>query len=120
MRRWHAMHGQSGPRWPGYEIALMRPNMGAYHQQRWHGAIVAGHTGCARRRSAASRCGTKRSRPCQALDADLVAMTVQTFTARRAYDLADAYRAQGIRVVMGGYHPSRGFCPTSTCSMPMP
>jgi radical SAM superfamily enzyme YgiQ (UPF0313 family) len=38
--------------------------------------------------------------------ADLVAMTVQTFTARRAYELADGYRAQGIPVVMGGYHPS--------------
>lgn len=37
---------------------------------------------------------------------DLAAMTVGTFTARRAYTIADAYRARGIPVVMGGYHPS--------------
>lgn len=37
---------------------------------------------------------------------DLVAMTVETFTACRAYDIADRYRQRGIPVVMGGYHPS--------------
>jgi radical SAM superfamily enzyme YgiQ (UPF0313 family) len=37
---------------------------------------------------------------------DLVAMTVETFTARRAYDLASRYRARGVPVVMGGYHPT--------------
>ncbi|WLE95518.1 MAG: radical SAM protein [Candidatus Electrothrix communis] len=37
---------------------------------------------------------------------DLVAMTVETFTARRAYALADRYRAQGVPVVMGGFHPT--------------
>lgn len=41
--------------------------------------------------------------------ADLVAFTVETFTARRAYELADRFRRRGIPVVMGGYHPS--FCP---------
>jgi radical SAM superfamily enzyme YgiQ (UPF0313 family) len=40
------------------------------------------------------------------LDADLVALSVETFTARRAYQLADRLRGQGKRVVMGGYHPS--------------
>jgi radical SAM superfamily enzyme YgiQ (UPF0313 family) len=35
---------------------------------------------------------------------DLVAMTVETYTARRAYQLARAFRARGIPVVMGGYH----------------
>ena len=33
-------------------------------------------------------------------------MTVETFTARRAYQIAAAYRRRGIPVVMGGYHPS--------------
>jgi len=33
-------------------------------------------------------------------------MTVETYTARRAYQLGDAYRRRGIPVVMGGYHPS--------------
>ena len=40
---------------------------------------------------------------------DLVAMTVDTFTARRAYQLATAFRRQGIPVLLGGFHPS--LCP---------
>ena len=39
-------------------------------------------------------------------EADLVAMTVETYTARRAYQIADAYRRRGIPVVMGGHHPT--------------
>jgi radical SAM superfamily enzyme YgiQ (UPF0313 family) len=35
---------------------------------------------------------------------DLVAMTVETFTARRAYQIAKEFRSRGVRVVMGGYH----------------
>lgn len=37
---------------------------------------------------------------------DLVAMTVETYTARRAYQLATHFRRRGVRVVMGGYHPT--------------
>ncbi|HEX6944524.1 MAG TPA: radical SAM protein [Gemmatimonadaceae bacterium] len=37
---------------------------------------------------------------------DLVAMTVETYTARRAFQLATAYRRRGVPVVMGGYHPT--------------
>ena len=37
---------------------------------------------------------------------DLVAMTVETYTARRAYQLASQFRQRGIPVVMGGYHPT--------------
>lgn len=37
---------------------------------------------------------------------DLVAITVETFTARRAYELAARYRERGVPVVMGGYHPT--------------
>lgn len=40
------------------------------------------------------------------LDVDALALSVDTFSARAAYALADAYRARGVRVVMGGYHPS--------------
>ncbi len=36
--------------------------------------------------------------------ADLVAITVETYTARRAYAIAARYRERGIPVVMGGYH----------------
>jgi len=39
-------------------------------------------------------------------DTDLVAMTVETYTARRAYKIAAEYRRRGIPVVMGGYHPT--------------
>lgn len=37
---------------------------------------------------------------------DLVALTVETYTARRAYQIASSFRLRGIPVVMGGYHPS--------------
>jgi radical SAM superfamily enzyme YgiQ (UPF0313 family) len=37
---------------------------------------------------------------------DLVAMSVETYTARRAYAIADDYRSRGVPVVMGGYHPT--------------
>jgi len=37
---------------------------------------------------------------------DLVAITVETFTARSSYRIAARFRARGIPVVMGGYHPS--------------
>lgn len=40
------------------------------------------------------------------LQTDLVAMTVGTYTARRAYQIANQFRKQGIPVIMGGYHPS--------------
>jgi radical SAM superfamily enzyme YgiQ (UPF0313 family) len=36
--------------------------------------------------------------------ADLVAITTLSTTAKRAYDLADAFRARGRAVVLGGYH----------------
>ena len=37
-------------------------------------------------------------------DADIVGMTVITGTAKRAYELAGRYRANGITVVLGGPH----------------
>ncbi len=37
---------------------------------------------------------------------DLVAISVETFTARRAYQIAARYRAKGVPVVMGGFHPT--------------
>jgi radical SAM superfamily enzyme YgiQ (UPF0313 family) len=35
---------------------------------------------------------------------DLVAISVETYTARRAYQIASAYRRRGVPVVMGGFH----------------
>jgi radical SAM superfamily enzyme YgiQ (UPF0313 family) len=46
------------------------------------------------------------------IETDLVAMTVETYTARRAYQIADRFRRRGIPVVMGGYHPT--FLPNET------
>jgi len=37
---------------------------------------------------------------------DLVAMSVETFTAKRAYQISANYRKRGIPVVMGGFHPT--------------
>lgn len=35
---------------------------------------------------------------------DLVGITVETFTARRAYEISAEYRKRGVKVVMGGMH----------------
>ncbi|MBE7552467.1 MAG: B12-binding domain-containing radical SAM protein [Anaerolineales bacterium] len=37
---------------------------------------------------------------------DLAALTVETYNARRAYQLAAQFRRRGVPVVMGGYHPT--------------
>ncbi|MPM53914.1 Ribosomal protein S12 methylthiotransferase RimO [bioreactor metagenome] len=39
-----------------------------------------------------------------ATDADIIAITVETYTAKRAYAIADRFRKMGKLVVMGGYH----------------
>src|SRR5882762_7207607 len=44
---------------------------------------------------------------------DLVAMSVETFTALRAYKIARQFRARGVPVVMGGYHVT--LCPDEAC-----
>jgi radical SAM superfamily enzyme YgiQ (UPF0313 family) len=40
---------------------------------------------------------------------DLVALSVETYTARRAYQIASDFRKRGVPVVMGGFHAS--LCP---------
>jgi radical SAM superfamily enzyme YgiQ (UPF0313 family) len=40
------------------------------------------------------------------LDCQVVALTIETYTAYRAYQLARRFRDQGIKVVAGGYHPT--------------
>ena len=37
---------------------------------------------------------------------DLVAISLDTFTARRGYQIAAAYRRRGVPVVLGGHHPT--------------
>lgn len=43
------------------------------------------------------------------IDADLVCMSVETYTARRAYQIASVFRRRGIPVVIGGFHAT--LCP---------
>lgn len=37
---------------------------------------------------------------------DLVAISVETYTARRAYQISTIYRKKGIKVILGGFHPT--------------
>ena len=37
-------------------------------------------------------------------DADIIAITVETYTARRAYEIAAEFRSKGKIIIMGGYH----------------
>ena len=39
-------------------------------------------------------------------DLDLVGITTMTITAPRAYQIADVFRAKGVKVILGGSHPS--------------
>ena len=41
---------------------------------------------------------------------DLVAISIETYTARRSYQIASEYRRRGVPVVMGGFHAA--LCPT--------
>jgi len=38
------------------------------------------------------------------IEADLIAITIETFTAKRAYEIANHFREKKIPVVMGGFH----------------
>jgi radical SAM superfamily enzyme YgiQ (UPF0313 family) len=37
---------------------------------------------------------------------DAVALSVETYSAKRAYEIAKEYRQRGVLVIMGGYHPT--------------
>jgi len=39
-------------------------------------------------------------------ETDLAAITVEIYTARRAYEIAAEFRQRGVPVVMGGFHPT--------------
>jgi radical SAM superfamily enzyme YgiQ (UPF0313 family) len=41
-----------------------------------------------------------------AISGDLAAISAGTYSAARAYQLASRYRDQGIKVILGGYHPT--------------
>ena len=39
-------------------------------------------------------------------ETDLAAITVETYTARRSYEIAAEFRQRGVPVIMGGFHPT--------------
>lgn len=40
------------------------------------------------------------------IDSDVIALSVETFAAKRAYALAEKYKTPNNRIVMGGFHPT--------------
>lgn len=40
------------------------------------------------------------------IDSDVIALSVETFAARRAYNIAQKYKTPTNKIVMGGFHPS--------------
>ena len=40
------------------------------------------------------------------IDSDVIALSVETFAARRAYELCKKYKSKKNKIVMGGFHPS--------------
>ena len=64
--------------------------------------LLAALTPQGRRDHASTTTAWSRSRSTQ--PTDLVAIPVETYTAKRAYQIASEYRRRGVPVVMGGFH----------------
>lgn len=89
------------------KITLLRPNMGDYRSTDGLPPLAMGILAARTPKDIAVNFYDDKVEVIPADDKpDLVAITVETFTARRAYDLAAAYRAKGVPVIMGGYHPT--------------
>ena len=88
------------------KIALIRPNIGDFRSADAMPPLAMGILAARAEGHEIVFYDDKVETVPETLDADLVAMSVETFTAYRAYELADRFRAQGLRVVMGGYHPT--------------
>ena len=88
------------------KIALIRPNMGNYRSDDAMPPLALGILAARSQGHDVVLYDDRVEEVPERPDADLVAFSVETFTARRAYQLADAMRAHGITVVMGGYHPT--------------
>jgi radical SAM superfamily enzyme YgiQ (UPF0313 family) len=87
-------------------LTLIRPNLGDYRSTDAMPPLAMGIL-AARASGWDVAFYDEKAEPLPKHDApDLVALSVETFTARRAYSIADGYRARGVPVVMGGYHPT--------------
>ncbi|RIX47523.1 MAG: radical SAM protein [Rhodocyclales bacterium GT-UBC] len=87
-------------------IILIRPNMGDYRSADAMPPLAMGILAARASRHQVRFFDDKAEAIPPGLEADLVALSVETFTARRAYQIADDFRRRGIPVVMGGYHPT--------------
>lgn len=88
-------------------ISLIRPNLGDFRASDAMTPLSLGILAARTPREIEVRLWDERLEPIPLEDdPDLAALTVETFTARRAYQLADRYRAAGVPVVLGGYHPT--------------
>jgi radical SAM superfamily enzyme YgiQ (UPF0313 family) len=88
------------------KVALIRPNMGNFRSSDAMPPLAMGILAARSPGHQIAFYDDKVEPIPPSLDADLVALSVETFTAHRAYELADCFRAQGKTVVMGGYHPT--------------
>ena len=84
-------------------LTLIRPNLGDYRSSDAMPPLAMGIL-AARAPGWDVEFYDEKAEAVPIVDTDLVALSVETFTARRAYAIADAYRARGVTVVMGGYH----------------
>ena len=88
------------------KLTLIRPNLGAFRSSDAMPPLAMGIL-AARAADWDITFYDEKAEPLPDDDQpDLAALTVETFTAHRAYAVADAYRARGVPVVMGGYHPT--------------
>jgi len=88
-------------------LTLLRPNIGDFRSLDALPPLVMGILAARTPREVQIRFIDDMAEAVPADDQpDLVALSVGTFSARRAYELAAAYKARGATVVMGGYHPS--------------
>ena len=89
------------------KITLIRPNMGAYRSKDALTPLSIGILAARTPKDIELSFFDERVEELLFEDIpDLVAITVETFTANRAYEIAEVYRKKGISVVMGGYHPT--------------
>jgi radical SAM superfamily enzyme YgiQ (UPF0313 family) len=88
------------------KMTLLRPNLGDYRSSDAMPPLALGILAARAPGWDVSFYDEKAEALPQNDTPDLAALSVETYTARRAYAVADAYRARGVTVVMGGYHPT--------------
>lgn len=88
------------------KLSLVRPNLGNYRASDAMPPLALGILAARARDWDVSFFDEKAEVVPENDCPDLAALSVETFTARRGYALADSYRARGVPVVLGGYHPT--------------